>query len=206
MTPARRHGPATAVLMLAGFLCGACAAPSPDASLEAPTELRPAARETYLSLGNRLLAAKEPALAMKAFTRSITAEGLTPEALTGAGIAAQRQGLLSTARRYLVHARDMAPDSAIAHNNLGVVLLMLKDYDGARVAFRSALKLTGDENEEAIRRNLERAETALAARDEEAEADPAATQRVVRLGTSAFRLTEMPAETEAEPPIEDEAD
>lgn len=206
MTVARRHGPLTAVLMLAGALCGACVTTEPEARLKPPAEVGPAAGESYLALGNRLLSANEPALALKAFTRSISVEGLSAEALTGAGIAARQQGMLGAARRHFQHARDLAPDSAIAHNNLGVALFALKDYDGARAAFRSAVKLAGDEKNEAARRNLERAEAALAALEGEGAEEPAATQRVVRLGTDVFRIQAVAAATGTGPAEEDEAD
>ncbi len=127
-----------------------------------------------------------------AFTASLTAEGLSAEAFTGAGIAAQRQGMLGTAREYLEHARKLAPRSAIAHGNLGIVRLAQKDYHDARSAFRSAMALSDGDGDEALRRNLERAEMAIAARESGAADDPAATRRVVRLGSDSFRLTEKP--------------
>ena len=108
MTRARRRGLLTGLLTVAALSVGACAAPGPVAELEAGPALSPAPRETYLALGARLLSANEPALAMRAFTASLSAEGITPEALTGAGIAAQRQGMLGAARQHLEHARTLA--------------------------------------------------------------------------------------------------
>lgn len=198
MSPGRRRRLPRRALVLAALFGGACAGPGPEAALEPPLRIEPAPEESYLSLGNRLLAANEPALAMRAFTRSISVEGLSAQALTGAGLAAQRQGMLGAARRHLERARDLVPDSAIAHNNLGVVLLMLEDYHGARTAFRSAVALSGGAEDEAFRRNLERAETALVALGGQGQDDPAATQSVVRLGSDAFRIVQRPeSETEA---------
>ena len=204
MTRGRRRGLLTGLLAVAALSLGACAAPGPEAALEPVAQPEPGPRQSYLALGARLLAANEPELAMRAFTTSLSVEGLSPEALTGAGIAAQRQGMLGAARLHLEHARTLAPNSVAAHQNLGMVLMMLKDYHAARTAFRSALVLSGDEPNETARQNLERAEIAIAALEAGRYPDPAATQRVVRLGTDAFRIAERTdlgpageAETEA---------
>ncbi|MFQ5565831.1 MAG: hypothetical protein ACE5EU_05655, partial [Paracoccaceae bacterium] len=122
-----------AVLIASVFLAGACTQPD-DATGGATVSEAPV--RSYLSLGKRMLAAREPDLAMKAFLTSMSVEGVSAEAMTGAGIAAQRQGLLTSARRYFEQARTLAPDSIVAHNNLGVVLYMLKEYYPARNAFR----------------------------------------------------------------------
>ena len=190
MTRGRRRGLLTGLLVTAALFSGACATPGPEAALEPGPRIEPGPRQSYLALGARLLAANEPELALRAFTTSLSVEGLSAEALTGAGIAAQRQGMLGAARRHLEHARTLAPRSVAAHQNLGMVLLMLKDYHGARTAFRSALILSGDEANETARQNLERAEIAIAAIEAGRHPDPAATQRVVRLGTDAFRIAE----------------
>jgi Tfp pilus assembly protein PilF len=191
--------------MASALALAGCAMPPMDAGLEPPREQRPAAGESYLALGSRLLAQNEPALAMKAFNVSLSAEGISAEAMTGAGVAAARQGLLTTARRYFENARDLAPGSATAHNNLGVVLFWLRDYDAAAAAFRSALALPGGDSE-AVRRNLARTEAALARLEEEGGDESAISQRVVRLGTSAFLLTEAsPAEAAAAPEAPDAA-
>ena len=136
-----------------------------------------------------MLAAREPDLAMKAFLTSMNAEGISAEAMTGAGIAAQQQGLLTSARRYFEHALELAPDSVIAHNNLGVVLYKLKEYYPARDAFRRAYALSGGRSEMAGR-NLNRAEATIARMEKVTKTDPAISHEVVRLGTSEFRLME----------------
>ena len=203
MTLAGRRGTVWASLIALGLLGGACAPQEPTAALEAPAKLQPGPGQTYLSLGSSLLAANEPALAIQAFNASMTAEGLSPEAMTGAGMAAQRQGLLTAARRYLERARDLAPQSAIAHKNLGVVLYQLEEYHDARAAFRAALELSGGESRSA-RAYLGQTEAALAARAPEPEEDAGETWRVVRLGTDRVRLTEAAPEPGSE--AEAEAD
>ncbi len=156
-----------------------------------PARVQPAPGQSYLALGRQLLAGGEPALALEAFTASLSLEGLSAEAMTGAGIAAQQQGLLRSARRYFERARDLRPDSVIAHNNLGVVLFMLEEYYGARDEFRAAWRLSGEQSEMA-RRNLDRAEEAIALIEAGEKLDPAYTYRVVRLGSDQFRLVKKP--------------
>ena len=203
MTAARRRRPLTAALVVSVLAGGACATPAVEASLEPTRELSPAPSETYLSLGNRLLEAREPALAMRAYSTSLAVEGPSVEAFTGAGIAARRQGMLRAARRYFELARDLAPRSAVAHGNLGVVLLELREYDAARTAFRAALAAGGDDNEQ-LRRNLARAERGLAEQGGNF-GQPILSQRVVRLGSDEFRLTAQP-ESEEELPAGNEAE
>ena len=128
-------------------------------------------------------------MAMKAFLTSMNVEGISAEAMTGAGIAAQQQGLLTSARRYFEQARRLAPDSATAHNNLGVVLYMLKEYYPARDAFRTAYALSVGRSEMA-ERNLNRAEAAIARTKEIQKTNPAISHEVIRLGSSEFRLIE----------------
>jgi Flp pilus assembly protein TadD len=147
---------------------------------------------SFLSQGNRLLAAREPELAMKAFLTSMNVEGISAQAMTGAGIAAQQQGLLTSARRYFEQARRLAPDSATAHNNLGVVLYMLKEYYPARNAFRTAYALS-DGRSEMAERNLNQAEVTIALLEGVPETDPAVSHEVIRLGTSEFRIMEAAA-------------
>ena len=196
MRSIRRRARRWAGLLAVTLLAGACGAEKDVSEREPTPKPRPEPGQSYLSLGKSLLAMNEPALAMRAFTASMSTEGVTPEAMTGAGIAARRQGLLTAARRYLEEARSLAPRSPAVHNNLGVVLLELKEYHAARAAFRTAVELSGDENE-AARENLARAEAAISG--QAPPTDDAGRPRVVRLGTDRFQIVEAAApETEAE--------
>jgi Flp pilus assembly protein TadD len=193
--PGGRLGLAPAVLFV--FTLMACAQQSRApgslsesvANIESPATVEPQATETYLSLGKRLLAAREPDLAMKAFVASMTKEGISAEAMTGAGIAAQQQGLLTSAQRYFIQARELAPNSVITHNNLGVVLYLLEEYYPAREEFRTAYALSSGRNEMA-ERNLNRVEETIAGIEQVAETNTAISHDVVRLGSSEFRLVE----------------
>ena len=184
-----RRGLFPAALIASVLVFSACAAPMNAAAPATPATSEPRQPVSSLLLGNRLLAAREPDLAMKAYLTSMNVEGISAEAMTGAGIAAQQQGLLTSARRYFEQARRLAPDSATAHNNLGVVLYMLKEYYPARNAFRTAYALSSGKSEMA-ERNLNRTEEAIALLEEVDEADPAISHDLIRLGTSEFRLIE----------------
>lgn len=162
--------------------------------------------DSWLAIGRKLLAAGESDLARGAFERSLLIEGPSAEAMTGAGIAAERQGLVTMAARYFERARDLAPDSVVANNNLGVVRYRLNEYYRARQAFQAAFALSDGRNELALR-NLRLAERAIA--DIEAGrnyVDPAVNFEVRRLGSSEFELIESAppeAPDAAAPPAED---
>ena len=181
-----RRGSLSAVLIASGLIAGACT--QPDGATAGAT-MREAPAGSYLALGKQMLAAREPDLAMKAFLTSMSVDGISVDAMTGAGIAAQQQGLLSSARRYFEQARRLAPDSMVAQNNLGVVLYMLKEYYPARNAFRRAFALSNGESKMA-ERNLNRVEATIAQIEEIPATNPAISHDVIRLGTSEFRLIE----------------
>lgn len=145
---------------------------------------------TWLNLGRELLAADRPDEAREAFVRSLRVEGVSAAALTGAGIAAERQGMLAEARRHFEAARLRAPRSATAHLNLGAVLYRMGELHAARRAFQAALELSGGTNEFA-RRNIAISDAAIlraeAATGGNAAPDPL---RVERIGPARFRLIE----------------
>ncbi|MHA1529981.1 MAG: tetratricopeptide repeat protein [Alphaproteobacteria bacterium] len=180
-------------LIVSGFLVGACTEPEiMPGGVTAGVSVQEARAEqdiTYLTLGKYMLAAREPKMALKAFLTSMSVEGPSAEAMTGAGIAAQHQGLLTSARRYFEKASELAPNSQIAYNNLGVVLYKLKEYYPARNAFRRAYALS-DGKSEMAERNLNRAEATIAQMELVPETDLAFSHDVIRLGTSEFRLVE----------------
>lgn len=196
MTRGHRRSVLSAVLAGYGFVCVACTQSgeliSSSTGLVVPAKVEPRPAESYLTLGNRLLAAGEPDLAMKAFLRSMSVDGITAPALTGAGIAYEQQGLLTAARQYFEQASQMAPNSMIAHNNLGVVLFKLKEYYLARNEFRSAFALSNGTSEMA-ERNLNRTEAMIAAMETIPETDLAISHGVISLGGGEYRLVELDA-------------
>lgn len=93
-------------------------------------------------MGRQLLSSNQPNLAQDAFIRSIRIEGLSAEALNGAGLASEKLGLLNDARRYFERAAKVDPNSVTAQNNLGAVLYRLGEYHAAKRAFQSAFALS----------------------------------------------------------------
>ncbi|HEX6102962.1 MAG TPA: tetratricopeptide repeat protein [Alphaproteobacteria bacterium] len=158
--------------------------------LEAPAPL-PQPETSWLDLGRRLLAADRPAEAGQAFLRSLREEGMTAAALTGAGVAAERQGMLAEALRHFEAARLRAPGSPTAHLNLGAVLYRMGELHAARRAFQTALALSGGTDAFAAR-NLAMSEAAIV-RAEAAALDRSAAEaplRIERIGPARFRLIE----------------
>lgn len=179
-------------LLLAGGACEFLPR-GPLDELEAPPPL-PAPETSWLDLGRKLLAADQPDQAGDAFVRSLRVEGVTAAALTGAGVAAERQGMLSEARRHFEAARARAPGSVTAHINLGAVLYRLGELHAARRAFRAALELSDGTSEIAARNfaiseaAIRRAETAAAGDAGEPLRDQ---HRVERTGPTRYRLSQL---------------
>jgi Flp pilus assembly protein TadD len=181
---------------VSGLSLTGCAETGPLAGLESKPKIpavsaQGAGNGGYLALGKRYLNIDQPELAYDAFMASIRVEGLTAEALTGAGIASEKQGLLTEARRHFDRALALDPESLAANNNLGVVLFRLREYYPAREAFRAAFALSSGQNEIA-ERNLNRVEEVVAQIEAAEKSDPAVSYRVVRLGTNEFRITPAP--------------
>jgi tetratricopeptide (TPR) repeat protein len=157
----------------------------------------PEPETTWLDLGRELLAADRPDEAGEAFIRSLRVEGVTAAALTGAGVAAERQGMLSEARRQFEAARLRAPASATVHLNLGAVLYRMGELQAARRAFAEALALS-DGTSDFARRNIAITDAAIrragaagatAAAEGTVDRDPL---RIERVGPARFRLIEAP--------------
>ena len=160
---------------------------------------------SWLTAGKRLLSAGEPELAMQAFERSLVLDGPSAEAMTGAGLAAEAQGLLTMAARYFERARDLAPDSVAVHHHLGVVLFRLDEPYRARQAFQTAFALSDGTNPMAMQ-NLRLSEQVIAEREAKlAVVDAAMNFRVDRRGSSEFKLSALKPTEERQIVIEAEA-
>lgn len=112
-------------------------------------------------MGRQMLLAGQPELAHDAFIRSLRVEGVSAAAITGAGLASARLGLLHNARRHFERATELAPGSVTAQNNLGAVLYRLGEYHTAHKAFQAAFKLSSGTNRVAAQ-NLGVTEMAIA--------------------------------------------
>lgn len=192
----KRLAPITIGSLLACL--AACGPELPKGGLSAlddpPPELAKP-KTSYIDLGRGYLHVGELRLAKMAFIRSIRVEGVSAAALTGAGIAAEKQGLLTEARRHFERALALSPSSEIAHNNLGAVQYRLQDFVGAQRSFQTAFAISSGTNKVAAH-NLGLVELALR-RNAELEIplveNPLALQRE---GTSEYRLLEAGTETE----------
>lgn len=158
----------------------------PLEEVQAPTAL-PEPETTYLALGRQMLKIGDLDRAKDAFIRSLRTEGRTADALSGAGVAAEKQGLLREAKTYFELAVDVVPTSVVAHNNLGAVLYRLGEYHAAKQAFLAAFALSSGSNKVA-NRNL--GITELAIRREEQRLVPITEnpRALQRLGSGEYKL------------------
>ena len=106
-----------------------------------------------LIVGHRLMAAGEHELALKAYWRAATEDGLTIDVLSAVGSANLKLGRLKQARTLLLRAVEEDESFVPAWNNLGVVQISLGDIEGARDSFHRAFALDDGKSEE-IRQNL----------------------------------------------------
>lgn len=157
-----------------------------DALGDAPERLREPTT-TWLALGRSYLQINDLRLAKAAFIRSIRVEGATAAAMTGAGIAAERQGLLHEAKRYFERALKLAPSSDLAHNNLGAIQYKLGDYQSAKRSFSAAFAVSSGQNKVAAH-NLGLAELALKRKAESEIALAPNPVPLQREGSSEYRL------------------
>lgn len=181
-------------LLALGLALAGCAPGTQQPSVELPpaTPL-PEHAESWFDLGTELLAAGESAQAEDAFIRSLRVEGATAAAFTGAGVAAQRQGLLTGAKRYFERAKEIEPTSIAAHNNLGAALFGLGELHAARHAFHIAFALSSGASQQAAQ-NLEMTELAIARAEARIAEEPVAlhTQNVQRSGSTTYKLIATP--------------
>ncbi|MEN8895288.1 MAG: tetratricopeptide repeat protein [Yoonia sp.] len=106
-----------------------------------------------LLVGHRLMAAGEFELALKAYTRAASQQGLNVDTLSALGSANLRLGRLGQAERMLRRATEMEPEFPAAWNNLGVILMEQRKYSEAAQVFRRAFA-TDNGNSDQIRENL----------------------------------------------------
>jgi Flp pilus assembly protein TadD len=140
-----------------------------------------------LIVGHRLMEAGQFELALNAFTRAASQQGLNPDTLSALGSANLRLGRLGQAERWLRRATVEAPEFAPAWNNLGVILMERGQIGEASEAFRRAFA-TDNGNSDQIRDNLR---AALAKLNDPFYAESQENQEfeLVRRGTGDFALT-----------------
>lgn len=142
-----------------------------------------------LEVAHRLIAAGEPELAIRAFYRTASRDGLNADILSGLGSANLMLGRLGQAERLLRDAVEREPDFAQAWNNLGVVLMERGQTAEAVLVFRRAFALSNGDSDE-IRDNLR---LALSKSDQGPYSEPQKqSYKLVRRGTADFLIRETP--------------
>lgn len=106
-----------------------------------------------LLVGHRLMAAGEYELALKAYTRAASQQGLNVDTLSALGSANLRLGRLGQAERLLRRTTEQEPNFPAAWNNLGVILMEQGKIAEAAQVFRRAFA-TDNGNSDQIRENL----------------------------------------------------
>ncbi len=106
-----------------------------------------------LLVGHRLLAAGEYELALKAYNRAASQQGLNVDTMSAIGSVNLKLGRLGQSERWLRRAVAEDPTFPPAWNNLGVVLMERGKISEASVVFRRAFAADNGNSDE-IRDNL----------------------------------------------------
>lgn len=142
-----------------------------------------------LIVGHRLMEAGEYELALKAYYRAASEQGLTVDVMSAVGSANLKLGRLGQAERNLRQATEMDAAFVPAWNNLGVVLMEQGRFGEAELVFKRAFALDSGESAD-IRENLR---LALAKKDDPAYSDPHNNgPALVRRGTGDYLLLTTP--------------
>ncbi|MEM7508654.1 MAG: tetratricopeptide repeat protein [Pseudomonadota bacterium] len=173
---------------LFGVLAACDARENPFAALQAPDRVEAANGQAALEQGRTFLRLGEYGEAKKQFISAINLGGVTAEALTGVGLAEEGQGHLNVAQSFFERALKLAPNSVMAHNNLGVILFRRARYHEAKQAFQSAYAISSGSSEIA-QHNLRLANLTVAEIDAN-EAGIVQSHRLVRIGTDEYSLSQ----------------
>ena len=106
-----------------------------------------------LEVGHRLMAAGEYELALKAYLRAASEQGINADVLSAIGSADLKLERLGQAEQVLRRALEIEPNFVPALNNLGVVLMEQGKYGEAKLIFQQAFALDSGETD-SIRENL----------------------------------------------------
>jgi Flp pilus assembly protein TadD len=104
-------------------------------------------------VGHRLMQAGEYELALKAYYRAASEQGINADVLSAIGSANLKLDRLGQAEQVLREALDMEPTFVPALNNLGVVLMEQGNFSEAMLVFQRAVALDSGETD-SIRENL----------------------------------------------------
>lgn len=187
MSPRQTVIRALAALLLASSLSACLGGQSRDpANPFAPTVDTHAEAVDGLTVGHRLMEAKEYQLALEAYTRAINEKGLTAEVLVALGSANLALGRLNQSEKLLRRAVKADPEWPEAWNNLGVLLMETGKTGEAAKVFEKAYALDNGEND-SIRDNLRLALAKL----ENTSYGPEEEKdfRLIRYGNSSYEIT-----------------
>ena len=106
-----------------------------------------------LIVGHRLMAAGEYELALKAYNRAASQQGLNVDTMSAIGSANLNLGRLGQAERWMRRAVEEDPTFPPAWNNLGVILMERGQIGEASEVFRRAFAADNGNSDE-IRNNL----------------------------------------------------
>ena len=106
-----------------------------------------------LAVGHRLMEVGEYELALKAYYRAASQQGINADVLSAIGSANLQLGRLGQAEKILRRALEEDATFVPAINNLGVVLMEAGQFGEARVMFQKAFALDSGTSDE-IRDNL----------------------------------------------------
>ncbi|MDJ0637544.1 MAG: tetratricopeptide repeat protein [Paracoccaceae bacterium] len=177
--------------LLSSMVLAACA-PSGLQPLEggalAPTGTDASAKSVDgLTVGHRLMAAGEYELALDAYYRAVSEQGVNVDVLSAIGSANLQLGRLNQAEQMLRRATEYDETFPPAWNNLGVVLMEQGKYGEASRVFRLAFALDSGQSQE-IRENLRLS----LAKMENPTYDAPEDFRLVRRGPGVYRILETP--------------
>ena len=175
-------------LLPMAFVLAACDAPGkfqqePDSPF-APPGVAEGEAVDGLTVGHRLMAAGEHELALQAYFRAASEQGVNVDVLSAIGSANLQLGRLGQAEQILRRATEEDETFAPAWNNLGVVLMERGEYGEASRVFELAFALDSGRSPEI----LENLRLALAKRDDPEYSAPTEEFRLVRRGPGFFRI------------------
>ncbi|MBT8417062.1 MAG: tetratricopeptide repeat protein [Silicimonas sp.] len=174
------------IVLLAGL--AACDADGPLVSApDSPFAPQGVADGDYvdgLTVGHRLMEAREYELALEAYFRAASEQGVNVDVLSAIGSANLQLGRLGQAEQILRRATELDETFPPAWNNLGVVLMERGQYGEASRVFRLAFALDSGKSAE-IRDNLR---MALAKLDNPTYSAPKEDFRLVRRGPGVYRI------------------
>lgn len=107
-----------------------------------------------LMVGHRLMEAGEYELALKAYLRAASEQGINADVLSAIGSANLKLERLGQAEQVLREALAIEPEFVPALNNLGVVLMEKGEYGEAKLVFQQAFAADSGQTD-SIRENLQ---------------------------------------------------